>query len=78
MPSRRARRGCEPRRCPHRPPGTIVFSHNRMPVILEPRAYRPWLSSDLTDTEGLTQLLAPFPPENMKTYGRTMGEQPQK
>jgi putative SOS response-associated peptidase YedK len=39
-----------------------------MPVILEPHAYGPWLSTDLTDTEGLTQLLAPFPPENMKAY----------
>ncbi len=42
--------------------------HDRMPVILEPHAYGPWLSTDLTDTEDLTQLLVPFPPENMKAY----------
>ena len=39
-----------------------------MPVILEPHAYGPWLSTDITDAEGLTQLLAPFPPESMKAY----------
>lgn len=32
-------------------------------MILEPRAYGPWLSADI-----LTQLLVPFPPENMKAY----------
>ncbi|MDQ3583959.1 MAG: SOS response-associated peptidase [Pseudomonadota bacterium] len=42
--------------------------HDRMPVILEPHAYGPWLSTDITDTEDLTQLLVPFPPENMKAY----------
>jgi putative SOS response-associated peptidase YedK len=42
--------------------------HDRMPVILEPRAYGQWLSTDITDAEGLTQLLVPFPPENMKAY----------
>lgn len=39
-----------------------------MPVILEPRAYGPWLSTHITDAEGLTQLLVPFPSENMKAY----------
>ena len=39
-----------------------------MPVILEPRAYGQRLSTDITDAEGLTQLLAPFPPENIKAY----------
>jgi putative SOS response-associated peptidase YedK len=39
-----------------------------MPVILEPRAFRQWLSTDITDAEDLTQLLVPFPPENMKAY----------
>lgn len=42
--------------------------HDRMPVILEPRAYEEWLSTDLTDTEGLTQLLVPFPSEDMEAY----------
>jgi putative SOS response-associated peptidase YedK len=42
--------------------------HDRMPVILEPRAYGQWLSTDITDAEDLTQLLVPFPRENMKAY----------
>ena len=49
-------------------PGTVVVSHERMPVILEPSAYGQWLSTDITDTEDLTQLFVPFPPENMKAY----------
>ena len=47
---------------------TRRFSHERMPVILEPHAYGRWLGTDITDAEGLTQLLVPFPPENMKAY----------
>ena len=39
-----------------------------MPVILEPRAYAQWLSTDITDAEGLTRLLVPFPPEDMEAY----------
>jgi putative SOS response-associated peptidase YedK len=40
--------------------------HDRMPMILEPRAYGPWLSVD--NAEDLTQLLVPFPPANMEAY----------
>ena len=36
------------------------------PRILEPSAYGQWLGTNLTDTEDLTQLLAPFPPEDME------------
>ena len=42
--------------------------HDRMPVILEPHAYGQWLGTDITDAEGLTQLLVPFPPEGMEAY----------
>ena len=31
--------------------------HDRMPVIVEPHAYGPWLGTDITDAEGLTQSL---------------------
>ncbi|MDQ3775310.1 MAG: SOS response-associated peptidase [Pseudomonadota bacterium] len=36
--------------------------HDRMPVILDPRAYGQW---DITDAD-LTQLLVPFPPRTWK------------
>jgi putative SOS response-associated peptidase YedK len=39
-----------------------------MPVILDPHAFGPWLGTDLTDAEGLTPLLTPFPPEDMEAY----------
>lgn len=41
--------------------------HNRMPVILSREAEKRWLD-DQTDLSGLTTLLRPFSPEQMKVY----------
>ena len=38
--------------------------HNRMPVILGPDAYEPWLEA-ATPTESLGALLVPYPPDAM-------------
>lgn len=42
--------------------------HDRMPVILPRESYDAWLDPDNHDTKGLTQLLRPFPPEEMDMY----------
>jgi putative SOS response-associated peptidase YedK len=39
--------------------------HDRMPVILPPGEYDRWLDPSLKDTNSLTSLLVPFPPEEM-------------
>src|SRR5664279_2586519 len=39
--------------------------HARMPVILPPGEYDRWLDPSLKDTNSLTSLLVPFPPEEM-------------
>ncbi len=41
--------------------------HDRMPVILAPRHYEPWLQ-DTTPAESLQQLLVPYPAEAMAAY----------
>ena len=42
--------------------------HDRMPVILPPEAYGPWLDPAHRDTEGLQRLLQPFPASLMRAY----------
>ena len=42
--------------------------HDRMPVILPPGEYARWLDPSLKDTDSLTPLLVPFPPEEMLAY----------
>jgi putative SOS response-associated peptidase YedK len=42
--------------------------HVRMPVILDPDAYAPWLDTALRDHERLQPLLHPYPPEGMEVY----------
>jgi putative SOS response-associated peptidase YedK len=42
--------------------------HDRMPVILAPEAYGPWMDPDLTDPERLKDFLKPYPSERMATY----------
>jgi putative SOS response-associated peptidase YedK len=42
--------------------------HNRMPVILPPADYAAWLDPKQQDREALTQLLRPFPPDDMLAY----------
>lgn len=42
--------------------------HDRMPVILQPEAYRIWLDTTLSDESLLKDLLKPYPPEKMRFY----------
>jgi putative SOS response-associated peptidase YedK len=42
--------------------------HNRMPVILPRADHGAWLDPGLQDRETLTQMLRPFPPEEMSAY----------
>jgi putative SOS response-associated peptidase YedK len=42
--------------------------HDRMPVIIPPADYTRWLDPALLNTESLTPLFAPFPPEDMLAF----------
>jgi len=42
--------------------------HDRMPVILPPTEYARWLDPALRDTDSLSPLLVPFPPEEMLAF----------
>jgi putative SOS response-associated peptidase YedK len=42
--------------------------HDRMPVILPPAAYAPWLDPARRDKERLQEFLQPFPASLMKAY----------
>ncbi len=42
--------------------------HNRMPVILEPDAFKVWLSSDPVPQQILLECLHPYPHEKMEAY----------
>lgn len=42
--------------------------HDRMPVILPPAEYTRWLDPALLNTDSLTALFAPFPPEDMLAF----------
>jgi putative SOS response-associated peptidase YedK len=42
--------------------------HDRMPVILDPADYAPWLDPTRHDGAELQQLLRPFPSEKLTTY----------
>ena len=42
--------------------------HERMPVILHPDAFTPWLEPALHDAEQLAALLAPCPPGHVTAY----------
>lgn len=44
----------------------IAPTHDRMPAILAPDAESVWLDTDMTDTDALSGLLAPYPPELMR------------
>jgi putative SOS response-associated peptidase YedK len=39
--------------------------HDRMPVILPREAEEEWVSREQTDGRAVTQLLAPYPPDQM-------------
>jgi putative SOS response-associated peptidase YedK len=42
--------------------------HNRMPVILPMAACAPWLDTDVEDSAPLTELLKPYPADEMECY----------
>ena len=42
--------------------------HNRMPVILSPETYRPWLQEGENDPNLLKSFLKPFPSEEMEAF----------
>jgi len=42
--------------------------HDRMPVILDPGAYAPWLGETRASPDELLALLAPFPAERMEAF----------
>jgi putative SOS response-associated peptidase YedK len=42
--------------------------HNRMPVILEPKAEEVWLNPDVTDPKELTPLLHPYAVKALEFY----------
>lgn len=42
--------------------------HNRMPVILHPKDYEPWLDSELKELEQLQPLLRPYSTQDMLAY----------
>lgn len=42
--------------------------HDRMPAILKPEAYEPWLASGEADTNALSKLLKPYPASAMTAH----------
>ncbi len=42
--------------------------HNRMPVILSPSCYDPWLDPGFQDVASLTSFLYPYPSEELTAY----------
>lgn len=52
------------------PPNELVEPlHDRMPVILQPQSYHPWLDPDLHDRAALEAMLRqPFPANEMEAY----------
>jgi putative SOS response-associated peptidase YedK len=48
--------------------GLVGEVHDRMPVILPPESWGPWLGEEPTNSEALLQLLQPYPVERMKSW----------
>lgn len=51
-----------------RPNRLMEEIHNRMPAILAPQHYQPWLSPDEQDARSLAAFLEPIPAAEMKAY----------
>ena len=50
-------------------PNELIASiYNRMPVILDPDAYDPWLDPMLQDVSTLSSLLKSYPPDEMEAF----------
>jgi putative SOS response-associated peptidase YedK len=50
------------------PNALLAPIHDRMPVILPREVWPRWLGEEEADTDGLSSLLAPYPPERMRIY----------
>lgn len=48
--------------------GLLAPLHDRMPVILPPGAYDPWLDPSIRDPDRLAHLIGPFPEEELEAY----------
>ena len=48
--------------------GLLASVHGRMPVMLDPENYDFWLDPEVQEAGPLSQLLKPYPPENMEAY----------
>lgn len=46
----------------------VAKLHNRMPVILPPEAYQPWLDPEEKNADQLDHFLKPYPAEDMLHY----------
>ena len=46
----------------------VAKIHERMPVILPPRAEAAWLETGPEESAGLLELLAPYPAQKMRSY----------
>jgi len=42
--------------------------HDRMPVILPPDLYGPWLDHRIEDVDALQEMLRPYPAEELTAY----------
>jgi putative SOS response-associated peptidase YedK len=50
-------------------PNSVLYDvHDRMPVILSPDNYDPWLDPAFRDTASVSKMLKPFDPAMMKRY----------
>jgi len=50
------------------PNDLMATIHNRMPVILAPSSYEPWLDPAFQQVEALNALLRPFPADHMTAF----------
>jgi len=51
-----------------RPNDALAQIHDRMPVIVKPTDYERWLDPKVTDPASLSDILAPYPAEEMTAY----------
>jgi putative SOS response-associated peptidase YedK len=46
----------------------VAPAHDRMPVILRPQDWKPWLDRDMRDPQRLKELYAPYPADEMEMF----------
>lgn len=50
------------------PNSLMATIHDRMPVILPPSDYAPWLDQRIENPQTLMEFIGPYPPEEMDAY----------